>query len=94
MSSINTKSSPPNVKAAAACEQPDCDAAFRALMALEMKRIYDTRPGHGERKTLTRRKRNSEPGTDPTKRGAGEDAKRRAAEQREAFLGELERRGK
>lgn len=74
-------------KAAQAVELPGCDAAFRAMIGLEMKRIFDGRPAN-ERAASTSRNKTHAPGTRPGTLSGGRDVERKAAE-REDFLTKL-----
>lgn len=71
-------------KAAAACEIKECGVAFKAMMALEMQRIYS------ERKTFQNKRSVTTPGPSSSTRDAEEKAQRRAMEKRQAFLDELD----
>jgi len=79
-------------KAADAVTHPKCDQAFKALMAVEMKRIYDGRPGHGQGADTSRTKTRAT-GTRPGTLSGGLDAERKAAERADFLkhLGDLAR---
>lgn len=70
-------------KAATALDNPDCDAAFKAILDLEMKRIYQ------RRKTTFQGGDQPGPGA-PTSKRAGVDASKQRDEERVKFLGKLD----
>eukprot|EP00112_Aurelia_sp_Birch-Aquarium-sp1_P001819 Seg11976.4 transcript_id=Seg11976.4/GoldUCD/mRNA.D3Y31 product="hypothetical protein" protein_id=Seg11976.4/GoldUCD/D3Y31 len=69
-------------KAAAAIESPECDAAFKAMLDLNMKRIYTNR-GNSNKKEF------QPSGTAATERANAAEVEKLAAEQREDFLTKL-----
>ena len=79
-------------KAAQAVELPGCDAAFKAMIAVEMKRIFDGRPA-SERAANFPRNKSHATGSRPGTLSGGRDAERKAAERADFLktLGELTR---
>jgi len=74
-------------KAAEAVEVAECNEAFKAMIAVEMKRIFDGRPASESGANSPRRK-NQVTGTRPGTLSGGRDAERKAAE-RDDFLKQL-----
>lgn len=74
-------------KAAEAVEVPGCDETFKAMIAVEMKRIFDGRPG-SDRGAKTSRRKTGSPGSRAGTPSGAREAERKAAE-REDFLNQL-----
>jgi hypothetical protein len=74
-------------KAAEAVDAGKCDRVFKSMIAVEMKRIFDGRPGKDLEANLSRKKAPT-PGTRPGTLSGGRDAERKAAE-RADFLNQL-----
>lgn len=69
-------------KAAFAMERPECDAAFKALISVEMGRIYQQRKQISGKSTVTK--------GHPARQHATAEVIKRRAEQREYFLTQLD----
>lgn len=76
------------MKAAKAIESPECDAAFEAMLSLQMNKIYQGRPG-GREKNF-QEPRTPEPDSEAKTRAAAEEVQRRA-EKEGKFLDQLDR---